>query len=529
MGLFQRSLYPIYVLGYTKKHISLYFFEKTLNTWESVMPEKIRVRFAPSPTGSMHLGNIRTALLNYLFAKQRNGALILRIEDTDQARNVDLADLKILKDLEWLGIACDEGPFLQSERTHLYQEHLDDLIANGFVYRCFCTPEILKEKRKEQIEKKKPPRYDRTCLHLSDDHIKQKLVAKKPFIWRFKVNSDQAFTIKSMARKKLSFDMKNFSDFALTRSDGSFTFLFSNFVDDWLMEISHVIRGEDHLSNTAMQAALFDALAVDTPTFWHLPMMINKEGKKLSKRDFGFALDDLKSEGFLPQAICNYLAIIGGSFKDEIQSLEELAHSFDFDNIHTTGAIRYDVEKLRWVNHKWIERLDAKEILPFIVPLSFDTFPCAKATGNTPAVASLWPARQDERACIEGCCPVSEEKLLYLVSKVKNDCSVLKDFVDALRFCFEDPEIDISVIDEKIGKDKTNSVASLIDDVISYVPKSDLFIEHVKREGKEKGLKPKEFFGVIRYLLTGSFEGISVHDIIDMLSEEQAISRLKKL
>jgi glutamyl-tRNA synthetase len=464
---------------------------------------KNTVRFAPSPTGYMHLGNIRAALLNYIFARQTSGKFILRIEDTDQSRNVDKAGLKILQDLEWLGIKYDEGPYFQSERTALYQEQLDDLVANQKIYRCFCTPEELEKKRKGQVLQKLPPRYDRTCLHFSDDHIKQKLAAKKPFIWRFKINEDQVFTLKSMVRKSLTFEMKNFSDFALTRSDGSFTFLFANFIDDWLMGVTHVIRGEDHLSNTAMQAALFDALAVPPPTFWHLSMICNREGKKLSKRDFGFALDDLTEEGFLPESICNYLAIIGRSFKDEIQSMDDLVNNFDFKNLHSTGPIRYDVEKLRWINQKWIEKKDSIELLEKIVPFLNKAIHATK--------------------------DVSKDQLIYLVDKVKSDCRTLKDFVENLRFCFEDISFDISKIDDFVGKNKTNLIAILIDDVIEHVHQRDLFLEIFKREGKAKGLKPKEFLSVIRYLLSGKFDGLSVHDILDMLDEEIIVERLKRL
>jgi len=468
-----------------------------------------RVRFAPSPTGFMHLGNIRAALLNYLFARQKNGTFVLRIEDTDQARNINEAGLKIVEDLKWLGMSYDEGPvvggeygpYFQSDRTVIYQEQLDDLVAQQKVYRCFCTPEGLEKKRKAQIAAGQPPRYDRTCLHLSDDHIKQKLVANKPFVWRFQVNQEQAVSIKSMARGELTFDMKHFGDFILSRSDGSFTFLFTNFVDDWKMGITHVIRGEDHLSNTAMQAALFDALAVPMPTVWHLPIMCNLEGKKLSKRDFGFVLDDLKAEGFLAEAICNYLAIIGVSFKDEVQSLDELVHNFNFERIHTTGAIKYDVEKLTWLNHKWIERLDTKALLPSIVPFLHQDIAVTKE--------------------------VSEDKLLFLVEKVKSDCKTLKDFSKMLRFCFEAPITSLESIEEWAGKENAAAVISLIDSVIEYTGKSGLFLETLKREGKEAGLKPRAFFGTVRYLLTGSFQGLSLHDILEMLDEEQIEKRLK--
>jgi glutamyl-tRNA synthetase len=464
------------------------------------MPNRIRVRFAPSPTGFLHIGNVRAALLNFIFARQRNGAFVLRIEDTDQARNIDEAGLKIINDLKWLNITYDEGPLFQSDRTNLYKQNLGDLISQQKVYRCFCTKEVLEKKRKDQLNSGQPPRYDRTCLCLSDDEIEKNISEKKPFIWRFKINQDQVITVKSMVRKELKFDMKNFSDFALTRADGSFTFLFANFVDDWLMEITHVIRGEDHISNTAMQAVLFDALAIQCPTFWHLPIICNKEGKKFSKRDFGFTIDDLKSEGFLAEAICNYLAIIGGTFQKEIQSLDELIHNFEFDNLHSTGAIKYDVEKLRWINHKWIERLDAKKLVSPIVSFLHNEIHASKE--------------------------ISEERLIYLIDKVKSDCKTLKDFVPSLRFCFEKPDVDIEKIDEYVGKNKTNLIAQLIDAVIAYVPQRDLFLETLKREGKDLHLKPKEFLGVVRYLLTGQFQGIGVHEILDMLDDHQILERL---
>ena len=475
------------------------------------MAPKIRVRFAPSPTGFMHLGNIRTALFNYLFSKQRNGTFVLRIEDTDKARNVEEASLQIINDLKWLGLSYDEGPivggphapYLQSERTKIYQQHLDDLIVNQKVYKCFCTKKHLEQVRKNQIKQNMPPRYDRTCLHLSDDAIKEKLAANTPFVWRFQINQNASVTIKSMARQDLNFEMKNFSDFALTRSDGSFTFLFTNFVDDWLMQISHVIRGEDHLTNTAMQAALFDALAVPLPTFWHLPMLCNKEGKKLSKRDFGFTLDDLKQEGFLPQAICNYLAIVGGSFKEEIQSLDELVHNFDFDHLHTTGAIRYDVEKLQWINHKWLVRLTAEQVLPHLVQILNEIIHASKN--------------------------ISKERLIFLVNKVKNECKTLKELAQTLRFCFEPPVADVAEIDKQIGKDKTILFATLIDQNLDKIDQRELFFETIKREGKERGLTSKELFGTLRYLLTGSFKGIGLHDLLEMLEEGEIVQRLKKI
>ncbi len=472
------------------------------------MLDKIRVRFAPSPTGFMHLGNIRTALINYLFAHQKKGEFIVRIEDTDKSRNLDEAGYAILEDLKWLGLKYNEGPvvggkfgpYFQSERTEIYKKNLDDLILNQKVYRCFCTLEELERVRKEQLSQGLPPRYNRRCLHLSDDQIKQKLAIGIPFVWRFEINQDEEIEIEDMTRGKVKFEMKNFSDFILMRQDGSFTFMFTNFVDDWLMKITHVIRGEDHLSNSAVQAALFHALAVKLPTFWHLPMLCSKNGKKMSKRDFGFSLEDLKYDGFLPHAICNYLAIIGGSFENEILSLGELVEVFKFENMHSTGAIKFDIEKLNWINHKWIERFSAEKLLPFVKPFLHDQLPESQT--------------------------LDDEILKFILEKIKSDLKSLKDVGPNIEFYFHAPEVSKEELENKIGQDKSNIILKLIHDHINDCDKTDLFLEILKSKGKEKGLKIKEIFWPLRYLLTGNFSGQSVHDLFEILPDEQIRKRL---
>lgn len=459
--------------AFVKSTLSIKKFFKVINSKTGVfcMFKKIRVRFAPSPTGFMHLGNIRAALFNYLFAQQKKANFVLRIEDTDASRNVDEAVFKIIQDLKWLKLRYSEGPIVggqsgpynQSERTSIYQQHLEGLILSQKVYRCFCSQEDLEKKRLDQIAKKLPPRYDRTCLNLSDDHIKQKIAFGKKFIWRFKVDTQKIVEINTLERGVLKFDLKNFSDFALTRQDESFTFLFANFVDDWLMKISHVIRGEDHLTNTAMQAALFDTLAIPVPTFWHLPMICNKEGKKMSKRDFGFSLDDLKKAGFLPEAICNYLATIGGSFKEEVQSVKELSRNFDFNNIHATGSIKYDVEKLTWFNHKWISRLTLDKVVARAKPFLLQEFP--------------------------ECKKLSEEKLSFFIEKIKDEIKTLNEVPKLLAFCFEDPKTNKKEIEEKVGAEKTKIALKLIKANVKHIEDVDLFLDTLKKEAKEQELK----------------------------------------
>src|SRR5581483_5841986 len=241
---------------------------------------KVRVRFAPSPTGMMHLGNVRTALINFLFAHQKNGTFILRIEDTDAQRMLDPNAQQILADLEWLGLHYDEGPltqgpyapYFQSQRSSVYEETRALFESKNLIYRCFCTEQELAKKRDRQIALKLPPRYDRTCAHLSADQIKENIDANMPFIWRFKLNHERSITITDLAHGTITFDLSHFSDFPISRQDGSFTFMFANFVDDYLMKITHIFRGEDHLSNTANQAAMFDALNIPLPIYWHMPI-----------------------------------------------------------------------------------------------------------------------------------------------------------------------------------------------------------------------------------------------------------------
>ncbi|MCK4265363.1 glutamate--tRNA ligase [Candidatus Babeliales bacterium] len=470
----------------------------------------VRVRFAPSPTGYLHLGNVRVALLNYLFSRQKRGTFILRIEDTDRARNVDLGIIKIIEDLSWLGIAYDEGPkvggdfgpYIQSDRTKIYQEKLQDLIEANKVYRCFCTEAELKKKRESQLKSNMPPKYDRTCLRLSGDMIKQNLVIEKRFIWRLKINDDAVVEINTMARGKMYFELKNFGDFALTRSDKSFTFLMTNFVDDWLMGITHVIRGEDHLSNTAMQGALFDALAVPLPIFWHLPMLCSEEGKPLSKRDFGFSLDDLKLAGFLPQAILNYLATIGGGFKEEVQSLDSLIQSYNFDNIHSTGSIKFDSDKLLWFNHKWIERLSSIELLEYAKPFLEEEF----------------PETMD----------LDDSRLVFLLEKIKTDLKTLLDLKDVLSFYFLEPHIDPHELEEEFGFENYNKAKKIIFNNIENLNRIDFFLESIRKESKEESLKMKELLGSLRYMLTGEISGLSVRDILEMLEAEEVLHRLNK-
>jgi nondiscriminating glutamyl-tRNA synthetase len=469
---------------------------------ENFKNPNLKVRFAPAPTGLMHIGNIRTALINFLMAKQKNGIFVLRIEDTDPSRNYDPEGKKILEHLNWLSLNYDEGPveggphapYFQSKRNELYLEKLNELKQNGFIYQCFCTTEELEKKRARQIAMKKPPRYDRKCLELPPLELQKLIDSNTPFIWRMKVDPAKTITVPDIAKGNITFELKNFSDFPITRQDGSFTFTLANCIDDIEMGITHAFRGEDHLTNTVDQLIIFKALGAPFPKYWHMPLICNKTGKKLSKRDFGFSLEDLKADGFLPEAICNYLAIMGGSFNPEIQSLNELSKSFNFDNISSSGHIKYDPEKLRWINHKWIERKESKEIANLIKPFVEATYPEASK--------------------------LDEEILTQLVDTIKTDLVTLKDATPLLKFYFEKPKIDSVKI--------SNETKAVLKSVLNEARDLKEILTSIKETAKASNLKLKDLFPEVRYALTGDANGPSVGGIMAVLGSAESIDRLKK-
>ncbi len=469
---------------------------------------QLRVRFAPAPTGMMHLGNIRTVLMNFLMARQKQGTFVLRIEDTDAERNYDPQAKKIMEDLAWLHLHHDEGPgkggpygpYFQSERDIIYQEELRKLIATGSAYRCFCSPEDLEKKRERQIALKLPPRYDRTCLALTEA-VAAERAQTNSFIWRMKMNHEQTLSLFDLAHGTVTFELKNFSDFALTRDDGSVTFLFANFVDDALMKITHVIRGEDHLSNTACQLALYHAMNYAQPLFWHLPILCNSEGKKLSKRDFGFSLRDLKDAGFLPEAIVNYLGIIGGSFKTEIMTLEQLMTALDFDQIHTTGQIRYDVEKLRWTNHKWI----------CLLPLEKITALCR------PYLESVYPMVQ----------LLDDKTLEKAIEIIRTELFTLQDCIQLLAFYFDKPIYEVDRVRALASIEQHASMKLALQSLLPITDK-DVFAVHLKETLKAHAIVFKSGFGFVRYALMQAEQGPTIPALIDLLGCAEATQRLQK-
>lgn len=468
----------------------------------------VRVRFAPAPTGMMHLGNVRAAVMNFLFARQQNGVFVVRVEDTDQERNYDLGAKNIIADLEWLSLYYDEGPgvngpfgpYFQSQRTDLYLQALHTLINQGHCYRCFCSAELLEKKRMRMQAVGLPPRYDRACLQLSAENIEELLEKKEPFMWRFKLDHAKKVVVNDLAHGKKTFELHNFSDFPLTRSDGSFTFIFANFVDDMDMKITHIFRGEDHLTNSACQASLFDVFGIPLPVYLHMPILCNIDGKKLSKRDFGFSLRDLKEAGFLSEAIVNYLAIIGGSFEQEIMNMDDLIKTVRFDNMNTTGHIKYDVEKLRWVNRKWIHALPTEQFVALAKPFLVQMYPHIVNLDN--------------------------KLLTQLLCMIQQDIHTLKDVATALSFYFAYVPPTLSELNEHFSLDRLKELKNILVSSLNECNNAEYFLKYIKDQSVKCAIPVKELYTAIRLITAHTLNGIGIKDLITALGYQEYSNRL---
>ena len=336
---------------------------------ESELKAHVRVRFAPSPTGYPHLGNIRTALFNWLFARRHKGKFILRIEDTDVARRVEGAVETILDSLLWLGLEWDEGPYLQSQRLHLYLDVSTRLLEEGHAYTCYCSPERLETMRQEQIKRKQPPGYDGHCLHLTQGEKTRLEKSGIAPVVRFKTPLAGETSFHDRIRGQITFKNITLSDFILLKSDGYPTYHLANIVDDHLMNISHVLRADEWLSSTPLHALLYQALDWQPPQFAHLPMILGPDKSKLSKRHGATTLTEYREQGYLPEAMVNFLALLGWSLDDktELLSRDQLVEHFSLERIGKSGAT-FNRTKLEWMNGVYLRRLGAAEFAQRATP-----------------------------------------------------------------------------------------------------------------------------------------------------------------
>jgi glutamyl-tRNA synthetase len=461
------------------------------------MSEPIKVRFAPSPTGFLHIGGVRTALFNWLFARHHGGKFVLRIEDTDHERSTEESITEILESMKWLGLDWDEGPYRQTERQEIYSEKVDRLFKEGKAYRCYCTPEELDRKRGEAQKKGLKPKYDGTCRERADQP------EGAPSVIRFKAPLEGSVVVDDLLRGKVVFDVAELDDLILQRTDGSPTYNFVVVVDDADMGITHVIRGDDHLSNTPRQCLLYDALNFSRPRFSHISMILGQDKARLSKRHGATSALVYRDMGYLPSAMINYLARLGWSHGDqEIFSQEEMIQHFSFDSVNTSAAI-FDPDKLSWLNEQYIQSTPPEELAqhlkPFLIRLGF-----IEEGHDLADIAKVIPClNQRAKTLLE----MAEKSAFYFKKEVEFDEKAKTKFLTT---------------DARPLLEKTVAGLSQLENFSSEEIET-LFKKIVEEEGTKLGKLAQP----VRVALTGTTVSPGIYDVILLLGKEETLARLK--
>jgi nondiscriminating glutamyl-tRNA synthetase len=475
------------------------------------MSSTVRVRFAPAPTGLLHIGNARTALFNYIFTKRQGGVFILRIEDTDVERSTDTSIEHILEDLRWLGIHWEEGPdrngqggpYRQSQRLSLYHEYAEQLSKEGKAYKCFCSPERLESLRKEQLSKGMMPRYDGRCLSLSEGEISKMESEGLRSVLRFRV-AGKMIIFEDFVHGRMSFDPEGIGDFIILRSDGMAAYNFACVIDDHLMQVTHVIRGEDHLSNTPRQILIYQAFGWQPPTFAHHPLILGSDRSPLSKRHGATAVSQYREEGFLPEALLNYLVLLGWTppSGEEILPLERIIEEFSISNLSRNAPI-HSRKKLEWLNSHYIRKMEEGRLSELLLPY-FER-------------AGLLVS-QSNRKYITQISGILKENLVIL-SQIEEYLGIFFDE----KFFFEEEA-------------KTILLHSENREILRTVLKILEGLPEMPREGwpsllpqleEKTGRRGKSLFTPLRAGITGKTKGPELAKIIPLLGREKTIDRLK--
>ncbi len=476
-----------------------------------------RVRFAPSPTGALHIGGARTAIYNWAFARASGGTFVLRIDDTDAERSTPENTAQILRSMSWLGIDWDEGPevggpygpYFQTQRAETYRMALETMKANGAAYPCFCSAEELAVKREAARAGDGSAGYDRTCRGIDPGAATARIAAGEPHVWRLRVPAERGdIVVDDIVRGETVFPASAMDDFVLVRSDGTPTYNFATVVDDANMEITHVIRGDDHLSNTPRQILVFEALGHAVPRFAHLSMIWGADGKKLSKRHGATSVEAFRDEGYLPEAILNYVALLGWSLDGEttIISRETLARDFSLERISKNPAI-FDFEKLEWMNGVYLRDMPADEFADRMVPYLVDA-------GLTSA--------DDYRAR-----PAWYHSLVPLIAE---RAKRMTDIAPTVAFLFTDTiALDSVSVDKALGTDEArDALAAAADALTGLEAWEHDAIEAVLRELPPMlQVKPKVLFQAIRVAVTGSTVSPPLFESLALLGKDRTLTRIR--
>ena len=479
--------------------------------------DTFRARFAPSPTGPIHIGNIRTALFNYLFInnKQDQGSFILRIEDTDFERSSKEYEGYILQELLWLGMDWDEGPdkerdfgpYRQSERLELYQEYGKKLIEKGDAFKCYCTPEELEEQREILKAKGEMPKYIGNCYHLTTEDQEKLEGEGRPFVVRYRVPSNETVVFKDLIKGEISVNTDTIGDFVIIKSDGVPTYNYACVIDDYLMKITHVIRGEDHISNTPKQIILYNSLGLEMPHFAHTSMILGTDRTKLSKRHGDNYIGQYRDKGYLPEAMFNFLALLGWSpeGEEEILTKEEIISQFSLDKVVKSPAV-FDIDKLNWMNSVYIKKADNERLL------------------------KLAENHFTEAGYIDGINEGNREKLLNIIGVIKGSLSYLEQIKDKAKIFFGEKVLPLTeegktILEMEHIKDLLTAFAVKVRDANTL--EGEFTNDTFKELKNEFGVSGKKLFMPIRVALTGEVHGPDLPLIVPILGKDKILDQIQ--
>lgn len=480
------------------------------------MENQVRVRYAPSPTGHLHIGNARAALFNYLFARSQNGKFIIRIEDTDQKRNVEGGELNQLDYLKWLGIDWDEsidkegeyGPYRQTERIDIYDKHWQELLERGDAYKCYCTEEELEQEREAQLARGQAPKYSGKCRHLTPQQQKElEEQGRKPSI-RFKVQKGKIYAFDDIVKDRVSFESNGFGDFVIVKKDGIPTYNFAVAIDDHHMKISHVLRGDDHISNTPKQLMIFEAFGWEAPVFGHMTLIVNDQHKKLSKRDESIIqfIEQYDHLGYLPGALFNFISLLGWSpeGEEELFSRKQLIDIFDPERLSKAPAV-FDVNKLKWMNNQYIKNADLDTVVGLAKPHLVKAGKIGEDLSDSDAdwVRELIALYQDQ--------------LSYGGEIVE-----LTELFFRTTLSYDDEAMEI--LREEQVPEVMNELVRQLQELDEYEPQK--IFKAVKAVQKETGHKGKKLFMPVRVAATGQMHGPELPKALYLLGKDVVIERL---
>lgn len=483
------------------------------------MNDQIRVRYAPSPTGHLHIGNARAALFNYLYARHKGGKFIIRIEDTDTKRNVEGGEESQLKYLKWLGMDWDEsidqpgeyGPYRQSERNDIYKKYYTELLEKGLAYKCYCSEEELEVEREEQTSRGETPHYSGKCRHLSDeDRAKLEAEGRKPSI-RFAVPKGKTFTFNDMVKGDVSFESDGIGDHVIVKKDGIPTYNFAVTVDDHLMKISHVLRGDDHISNTPKQLMIYEALGWEPPIFGHMTLIVNESRKKLSKRDGSIIqfIEQYKELGYLPEAMFNFITLLGWSpgGEEEIFTKEQFIDIFDENRLSKSPAL-FDTQKLTWMNNQYLKNLSVERLTELALPH------LVKAGKVSESLS------EEELKWVHDLVALYQEKMSFGAEIVALSEVIFKDEIEL------DGEGKEVLAEEQVPE----VLASFLEELEALeVFEASEIKSAMKAVQKKTGHKGKKLFMPIRVAVTGQTHGPDLPQAIALIGKEKIKSRIQSI